>query len=189
MIYFPSQEGCGCPKFFWEQKNIKKKQVNKFFTGLSRDFLGEFVYVFFSPIRNDPKENTATNFCHPPRPGTIPQICLYLCVFFIPSFFWEEFSGKLGRSGKILPGLSGSTTCYCCQGLGIFQEGKTLQENGCSSFAHSWKFPASWRSFTYNCIWELSFAYNWSFFVYKEERFLLTTEAFYLQWASNKHLN
>ena len=36
------------------KKHIKKKKhVNRNFTGLSRDFWVKFVYVFFSPIRND----------------------------------------------------------------------------------------------------------------------------------------
>ena len=59
----------------------KEKHVNKIFTGLSRDFFGGggggLVYVFFSPKRNDSKKNT----CLPPRPGTIPHICLCLCAF------------------------------------------------------------------------------------------------------------
>ena len=39
---------------------------------------------FFSPIRNDPKKTHKQNFgTHPPSPGTIPQICLCLCVFFL----------------------------------------------------------------------------------------------------------
>ena len=37
------------------KKHIKNKHINKVFMGLSRDFGGDFVYVFFSPIRNDPQ--------------------------------------------------------------------------------------------------------------------------------------
>ena len=35
----------------------------------------------FSPIRNDPEKHIS-KICHTPSPGTIPQICLCLCVFF-----------------------------------------------------------------------------------------------------------
>ena len=37
------------------RKTNEEKHVNKVFAGLSREFWGDFVYVFFSPIRNDPK--------------------------------------------------------------------------------------------------------------------------------------
>ena len=43
-----------------KKTHIKKKHVNKFFTGFSRDFGGDFVYVFFSPIRNDPEKKKNT---------------------------------------------------------------------------------------------------------------------------------
>ena len=43
-------------------KKKKKKHththVNKIFTGVSRDFGGDFVYVFFLPHKEWPEENT-----------------------------------------------------------------------------------------------------------------------------------
>ena len=42
-----------------KKKHIKrKKHVNKIFTGLSRDFGGDFVYVFFLPRKEWPEKNT-----------------------------------------------------------------------------------------------------------------------------------
>ena len=37
---------------------MKKKTHRQTFHGLSRDFGGDLVYVFFAPIRNDPKKHT-----------------------------------------------------------------------------------------------------------------------------------
>ena len=66
------------------KKHIKKKYVNKIVTGLSRDWGGGTLFMcFFLPhIRKDPKKHThtQTKFWHPPSPGTIPQICLCLCL-------------------------------------------------------------------------------------------------------------
>ena len=82
-----------------KKKHIKKKHLNKMLTGLSRDFSGDFVYVLFSPIRNDPK------FWHPPSPRTIPQICLCFCVFlslsvvdFAAEFVTADFSNGFPES-------------------------------------------------------------------------------------------
>ena len=48
----------------------------------------DLVYMFFSPMRNDPEKHKHI-FCasHPPSPGTILQFCLCLCVFCFPEFF------------------------------------------------------------------------------------------------------
>ena len=44
--------------------------------------------MFFSPGRNDPeKKNTQIKFCHPSRPGTIPEMSLCLCVFSLCEFW------------------------------------------------------------------------------------------------------
>ena len=57
------------------------------FKGLSREFGGDFVYVFSLPEEwNEKKKHThINNILAPtqsPSAGTIPQICLCLCVFF-----------------------------------------------------------------------------------------------------------
>ena len=51
-------------------KHTKKKHIDTFFVGLSRIF-GDFVYVFFSPRRNDPEKKT-----HKPNFATLPRIYL-----------------------------------------------------------------------------------------------------------------
>ena len=70
------------PKFWETQFGSKKrrnKHMNNIFTWLSRDFWGILFMCFFSPPRGmTPKKHIKTEFCHPPCPGTIPQICL--CV-------------------------------------------------------------------------------------------------------------
>ena len=78
-----------------EKTHREKKHIKNIFMGLSWDFLGDFVYVFCSPIRNDlKKKNTLTLFWNPPSPGTIPQICSYFCVLSFPdlwdTYLWSE---------------------------------------------------------------------------------------------------
>ena len=75
-----SEEG----ELFWERKKPikKKKHVNKIFTGLSRDFWGEFVYVFCSPIGNGPKKTHKQNFGTHPVPGQSREF-VYVYVFFL----------------------------------------------------------------------------------------------------------
>ena len=80
MIFHHTTVQLGFPRCWERKKHRRKKHINKVLTGLSRDFGGDSVMCFYSPLRNDPK-NTWTKFCHPPSPGTIPQICLCLCVF------------------------------------------------------------------------------------------------------------
>ena len=77
----------GCRGFLevWERKKyIKKKHVNRMFTGLSRDLGGggcRFVYVFFSPIRNGPKKHI-NKFLPPAQSRDNPSnFCVY--VFFL----------------------------------------------------------------------------------------------------------
>ena len=71
------------------------ENVNKIVTGLTWDFGGNFVYVFFSPIGNDPKRKThKQNFGTHPVPGQ-PRKFVYVYVFFFP---WEK--GKEIQKGK-----------------------------------------------------------------------------------------
>ena len=46
------------------------------FTGLSQDF-GGILFICVSLAHKEWPPNRKTNFCHPPSPGTVPQI--YLC--------------------------------------------------------------------------------------------------------------
>ena len=49
-----------------KKKHIRKKYINKMFTGLSRNFEGILFMCCFSPIRNDPnKKNRINNFLAP----------------------------------------------------------------------------------------------------------------------------
>ena len=57
---------------------------------------------FFSPIRNDPKKHTSTTFWHSPSPGTIPQICLRLCVFLSLYTQGQEGNGTAHTDIKIM---------------------------------------------------------------------------------------
>ena len=68
-----------------KKTHIKRKHVNKFFAGLSRDFLlgGILFMCLFSLRRNDLKKQKIY-FWHPPSPGTIPHICLCFMCFFFP---------------------------------------------------------------------------------------------------------
>ena len=51
--------------------------------GLSRDFGGHFVYVFFYPIRNDPKRKKHINkILAPTQSRDNPANLFYVCVFF-----------------------------------------------------------------------------------------------------------
>ena len=60
----------------------EKKHLNKIFTGLSRDFGGDFVYVFFSPIRNDPKKYI-NKFLAPTQSQDNPaNLFMFMCFFF-----------------------------------------------------------------------------------------------------------
>ena len=66
-----------------EKKHIKIKTCKQIFTGLSRDFWGDFVYVFFfSPIRNDPKKHI-NNFLAPIQSRDNPaNLYMFMCFFF-----------------------------------------------------------------------------------------------------------
>ena len=73
----------------WERKKPQKEKTRKQNVhGIVPGFFGGglCLCVFFSPIRNDPKKTHKQDFGtgHPPSPGTIPQICLCLCVFSFP---------------------------------------------------------------------------------------------------------
>ena len=70
----------------WElKKQGREKQINKIFAGLSRDFFwgGDFVYVLFSPKRNDPRKTHQQNVATHPVPGQ-SRIFIYVYVFFFP---------------------------------------------------------------------------------------------------------
>ena len=72
---------------FREQKTQRKKHINRKFTGLSRDFCGDFVYVLFFPIRNDPFKKHINNFLAPtqsrdnPAPFVFVYVYVYVYVF------------------------------------------------------------------------------------------------------------
>ena len=67
--------------------HINKKNTKTKFSRDCPGILGGFCLCVFLPIRNDPKKNTHINrICHPHSPGTIPLICLCLCVFSFPEF-------------------------------------------------------------------------------------------------------
>ena len=61
-------------------KNTKTKHKNKMFTGLSQDFL-DLVYVFFSPVRNDPEKCIKT-FLPPTQSRDNPaHLFMFMCFF------------------------------------------------------------------------------------------------------------
>ena len=65
----------------WERtNNQRRKHMTIIVTGLSRDFLGRFVYVFFSPKRNDPPKINQSIFATHPVPGQLPNF-FRLCAF------------------------------------------------------------------------------------------------------------
>ena len=74
--------------FYGERKKTHKEQkhVNKISTWLSRDFGGDFVYVFFLPLRNDPKKTHKQNFGTHPVPGQSRKF-VYVYVFFLSLSF------------------------------------------------------------------------------------------------------
>ena len=85
------------------KKHIKKNHVNKNFTGLSRDFGGNSVYVFFLPHKEWPEKHTHTNkFLAPTQSRGNPAICLCLCVFFFPWFFLKCRFGCLSAGFGVL---------------------------------------------------------------------------------------
>ena len=62
-----------------EETPNKKTHAHKhiIITALSQDLLVIILFVFSLPHEeHHPNKNTSTNVCHPPSPGTIPQICL-----------------------------------------------------------------------------------------------------------------
>ena len=71
-------------KLLWERKKEKTHKHN--FLGLSRDFGGDFVYVFFSPIRNDPKKTHKQIFGTHPVPGQSRKV-VYVYVCFLSLLF------------------------------------------------------------------------------------------------------
>ena len=72
----------------FKKKHIKtKKHVNKFFTWLSRDFRVDFVYMFFSPIRNDQKQKKHINKILAPTQSRDNPANLFMLCFFIP---WKK---------------------------------------------------------------------------------------------------
>ena len=84
------------PKLGSEQKTHKeKKHVNKTFTGLSRDLGGNFVCVFFSPIRNDPKKTHKKKILPPAQSRDNPaNLFMFMCF----SFPWKSAPGRWGRT-------------------------------------------------------------------------------------------
>ena len=72
------------------KKTHKEKRVNKIFTGLSRDFGGYFLYVFFSPIGNDPKKTHKQNFgTHQSRDNPV-NLFMFMCFFLSLKLCWRN---------------------------------------------------------------------------------------------------
>ena len=77
--------------------------------------------------RKKKKKNTRTNFCHPPRLGTIPEICLCLCVFSFPEYCYRKFPLKFTeRRGQNFPIF---ISCRYFDGLGSQQLGLPVPNN------------------------------------------------------------
>ena len=79
--------GFGCDGYPGERKkkHINKKTRKQNFHGSVPGFWGDFVYVFFSPIRNDPKKTQKLNFGTHPVPDNPANLFMFMCSFF--SFF------------------------------------------------------------------------------------------------------
>ena len=92
MGHTPSTAGTFRKKF--RKDSERKKHVNKISMGLSRDFGGDFVYVFFLPLRNDPKKPHKQNFGTHPVPGQSRKF-VYVYVFFFPRLFISCRQGGL----------------------------------------------------------------------------------------------
>ena len=76
---------------------------------MSRDSGGDFVYVFFSPIRNDPKKTHKQNFGTHPVPGQSRKF-VYVYVFFL-SLTSEGPKGGRRKGGR---GRKLSHFSFCC---------------------------------------------------------------------------
>ena len=59
---------------------VKKKHANKNFHGIVPGFLGDFVYVFFSPMRNDPPKKHINKFLPPAQSHDSPGKFVYVYV-------------------------------------------------------------------------------------------------------------
>ena len=79
---------CGCASLGAKRKHVKTKtHKHKNFTGLSQDFWGGILfYVFFSPIRNDPKKHI--NKILPPTQSrdNPANLFMFMCVFSFPEW-------------------------------------------------------------------------------------------------------
>ena len=89
-----------------------KKHINKSFKGLSRDLGGIlFMCFLFSQIRNEKKKQKQLFGVHPvPGVGTIPQICLCLCVFYFPCLVTRPKYPPYRETGVAMP-LSHCVSC------------------------------------------------------------------------------
>ena len=61
-----------------ESEETNRKTHKQMFHGIVLGFSGDFVFVHFSPVRNDPQKKTHTFLGTHPVPGQSPQICLCL---------------------------------------------------------------------------------------------------------------
>ena len=80
------------------KKTHKQKTHKQKFHGIVPGFGGGgILFMCFSPPKEWPEKkikkntHTQTNFRHPPSPGTIPQICLCLCVLSFPDIQLRSF--------------------------------------------------------------------------------------------------
>ena len=78
------------------KKHIKKKTRKQKFHGIVPGFLGNFVYVFSSPLRNDPKKTHKQIFGTHPVLGQSRKF-VYVYVFFFP---WNQSQLNQLRDGK-----------------------------------------------------------------------------------------
>ena len=91
----------------------RKKHINTIFTGMCRDFGGDFVYVFFSPKRNDPPKH-ANKYLTPSQSRDSPRnLFMFMCSSF-PDYPFEDclISGR-GCVAKNARSTDGVLTCHC----------------------------------------------------------------------------
>ena len=81
-IFYPLRYAMFSSKMWPQQVCGSEKNIKKMFTGLSRDFWGDFVYVFFSPIKKEKQKKHKQP--EAAQSGAIPQICLCLCFCSFP---------------------------------------------------------------------------------------------------------
>ena len=76
----PRDPQVGSKQKLWSEKNTQEKTRNKIFTGLSRDLGENFVYVLFSPKRNDPIKKQINKCLAPTQSRDNPaNLFMFMC--------------------------------------------------------------------------------------------------------------